>query len=539
MENLSLPCPFLKDVDLSGKAYYQIGGKTRFFAIPESVRQIGDLLCWNRIHKLPLALMGMGSNTLFSSEPLDGIIISLEKMNRMFWISEHELFCEAGVENSAISEELLEKERGGGEWLYRLPGQIGSTVRMNARCFGGEIADVTSGIITASISGALRWYKPDEVFIVYKNTSLMDRSEIVIAVVLSFSANKKHNEIHELMQSFENERLQKHHFDYPSCGSTFKNNYEVGQSSGRIFEALGFKGVREGGAQVSSHHANFIYNTGGATSSDVLRLAAKMRAAAASEIPAKLDLEVQCIGLHPKNQLEACGVPFAPDRVNDEMGWAGMLWLPHYERVKSALYDHHPELLLQGPLTGYSHEYPSFPGGITVSVEQLLSLDDAVHAPQQPFLRWSTIASDPSVFRRQPGAVYGENGFTDELWQYSVSEIFLGHGNTEKEYVEFEMTADGGWVALKFSQKRQRAIGYETPSQEPWKTHTTRFYEQNRFGMTFSYSLLEPFVADRTLAMQCAASIGESRYGLFPWWKNPYGTPDFHQPERFYRVQLV
>ncbi|MBV5327878.1 MAG: UDP-N-acetylmuramate dehydrogenase [Chlorobium sp.] len=538
MENLSLPCPFLNNVHLSEKTYYQIGGKARFFALPESVRHIGDLLCWNRIHQFPLALMGMGSNTLFSSEPFEGIVISFENMNRMFWISEHELFCEAGVENGAISEELLNKERGGGEWLYRLPGQIGSTVRMNARCFGGEIADVTSGIMTASISGALRWHRPDEVFLGYKNTSIMDRSEIVVAVVLSFSAVKKHDEIQDLMESFEKERFDKHHFDYPSCGSTFKNNYEVGQSSGRIFEALGFKGVREGGAQVSPYHANFIYNTGGATSSDVLRLAAKMKTVAATAIPAKLDLEVQCIGLHPKILLEACGVPFVPDRVDDEMGWAGMFWLPHAEEAKSTLHDHHPELLLYGPLTNYSDESLSFPGGLFVSVEQLLSLDDAVCDPEQPFLRWSTIAVDASVFARLPGAAIGDNGFTDELWQYSVSELFLGHGEAEKEYVEFEMTPDGGWVALKFSHRRKRANGFEIPVQEPWERHTTRFHDPNRFGMTFSYSLLEPFIVDRTLAMQCAASIGESRYGLFPWWKSPIGTPDFHQPDRYYRVQL-
>ena len=199
--------------------------------------------------------MGKGSNILFSDTFFPGIVISLDRMHRLFWISDDELFCEAGADNTLIAEELLESRRGGGEWLYRLPGQIGSTVRMNARCFGGEISAVTAGIQTVSLEGRLRWKTPDEVFHGYKHTSLMDNPEIVVAVLLRFPQKRPMEDIKSQMEGYEEERTKKHHFDFPSCGSTFKNNYAAGRSSGSIFEELGFKGREEGGAIVSRHHA--------------------------------------------------------------------------------------------------------------------------------------------------------------------------------------------------------------------------------------------------------------------------------------------
>ena len=89
--------------------------------------------------------MGKGSNILFSDTFFPGVVISLDCMQRICWISDDELFCEAGADNTLIAEELLQCCRAGGEWLFRLPGTIGSTVRMKCglgkcgRCNVGSI----------------------------------------------------------------------------------------------------------------------------------------------------------------------------------------------------------------------------------------------------------------------------------------------------------------------------------------------------------------------------------------------------------------
>jgi len=208
MPELFLPCTYEFDVSLASRSYYGIGGRARFLAHPGSPAELADLLLWNKEYQLPLAIMGKGSNILFSDSLFPGIVISLDRMQRMFWISDDELWCEAGADNTLIAEELLKSGRGGGAWLYRLPGQIGSTVRMNARCFGGEISAVTRGIQTMTIEGRLQWQTPDEVFHGYKQTSLMDNPEIVVAVLLHFPETGAQEEIKYTMDGYLEERTK-------------------------------------------------------------------------------------------------------------------------------------------------------------------------------------------------------------------------------------------------------------------------------------------------------------------------------------------
>jgi len=540
MPELFLPCTYECDVSLASRSYYGIGGTARFLAHPGTPAELADLLIWNREYQLPLAIMGKGSNILFSDSLFPGIVISLDRMERMFWISDDELFCEAGADNTLIAEELLRCDRGGGEWLYRLPGQIGSTVRMNARCFGGEISAITSGIQTMTIEGHLLWKTPDEVFHGYKQTSLMENPEIVIAVLLRFPETRTKKDIKLQMEGFEEERNKKHHFDFPSCGSTFKNNYAAGRSSGTIFEELGFKGRREGGAMVSEHHANFIFNKGGATASDVLRLAAEMKTAAQKEADIQLDLEVQCIGMFDEKLLVSCGVNSVADDQDSSKGWAGLLWSPKELSKKSEIPEHlFPQVLIRGSFVGYKGTDREIPPGGFAAVEQLLSMRDAITAPDAPFLRWTTRNSNSALFSLKPASVTPPGTFTDELWQYGVSELFIAHPDFSGGYLEFEMTLEGNWVALRFDAPRKRTLGYAILSEEPWKEYITMVKSEGGFGMELPYRLLEPFIQGESIAMQCCVSTGRGEYGLFPWWEASSGPADFHQPDHFYPITLL
>ena len=535
MSDITLPCYFESAVSLAARTYYEIGGTTRFLAVPASLSEFSNLLIWNRTYRLPLALLGSGSNILFSDNEFPGIVISLAGMQRLFWLSDDELFCEAGVDNTLIAEELFSAGKGGGEWLYRLPGQIGATVRMNARCFGGEVSEITAGILTLAVDGRLRWKKPDEVFHGYKRTSLMDNPEIVVAVVLRFSESRPAEKIRSEMLGYEEERSKKHHFDFPSCGSTFKNNYAAGRSSGMIFEELGFKGQSEGGAMVSEYHANFIYNTGGATAENVLRLAARMRTAAFEQAGTELDLEVQCVGLFDAELLASCGVGFEADHRDSSQGWVGLLWSPTQKEhtFQKPLF---PRILMQGPLTGYFGFDREFPAGVVVEVEQLCSVEDAAAAPETPFLRWTTRSNDPLLFSLKAPA---PAGFIDGLWQYGVSELFIA-GTPGGGYLEFEMTPEGHWVALRFDAPRKRAKGYEMLSAESWSRNVRFVHDEGSFGMEFCWHLLKPFISEvEVIALQCAASSGRGEFGLFPWWQMPSSPADFHQPDQFFRISLL
>lgn len=536
MSEIDLPCLFESNILLSGKAYYGTGGRAMAVAYPDCLSALADLLLWNREKNYPLALMGGGTNILFSDEPFPGIVISFERMRRMFWISKTDLFCEAGVENTRIAEELLLRGKSGGEWLFRLPGQIGSTVRMNARCFGGEISSITAGIATLHADGRLLWHLPEEVFIGYKQTSLMDSPEIVAGVVLHFPLTRPFHEIENEMRQYEREREEKHHFDYPSCGSVFKNNYAAGRSSGKIFDELGFRGAKEGGAEVSMHHANFIFNRSGATAGDILRLAGRMRRSAGEKAGVLLDLEVQCIGRFERGLLDVCGVPYVDDQHDPSMGFAGLWGKQEKECRDSSAF---PFTLLEGPLSGYFGKEREYPPGVIVRVDQLVSLEEAKHSPHAPLLRWKTFKGDGTAFSVLPPDSASDGGFTDGLWQFSVSELFLGCGNRQNGYLEFEMTPGSDWVALRFSGPREREEGFKKLSLVPWENDVLRFVEDGSFGMEFSYALLEPFIAENVIALQCCGSTGRGEYGLFPWWPDKKEPADFHQPDSFFRIRLA
>ncbi|TCD47437.1 UDP-N-acetylmuramate dehydrogenase [Chlorobium sp. N1] len=538
------PCRFERDVALSTKAYYGIGGEARFMAYPSSPAECAALLCWNRSEGLPLAVVGSGSNTIFSDHPFPGTVLSLEGMAAIRRTGPLELFVEAGVENTALAEELLRLGIGGGEWLYRLPGRIGGAVRMNARCFGGEISAVCTEVQVLSGEGAFRSMKPEEVFLGYKETSLMHAPSIVLGVRLRFPGFCPKAEIEGRMREHLEERLRKHHFDHPSCGSVFKNNYSAGRPSGSIFEELGCKGMREGGARVSHHHANFIFNESGATALDVLSLAGRMRRLARERANVGLELELECIGLFAKAQLEACGVGAVADLHDPERCWAGLLEYPSSTGSPMQSAAAFPRILLEGPLTGYGTAGRMFPSGVEVRLEQLAAVSEAAGNPADLFLRWHTSSPLPPAFRAAPPLGEGEEPFTDTLWRYGVSELFIGGGRGEGAYLEFEMAPGGRWVAIRFDAPRRRSAGHETPSPGHWREGLAVRFDEGGFSMSFSYALLEPFItvlADggHLLPVQCAASTGSGTLGLFPWWRECEEPSDFHRPGRFFPAVLL
>ncbi|NQU46967.1 MAG: UDP-N-acetylmuramate dehydrogenase [Chlorobium sp.] len=530
MVPITARCHCFRDFPISEKAYYGIGGGVRFFCMPSSAAELADIVSWTRTKGMPLAMLGLGSNMLFSDAAFPGVVLSTERMQQFRQVSELEFFFEAGVMNTAVAETIQRHGIAGADWLYRLPGRIGGTVRMNSRCFGGEISSIASAVQVLTLDGSLVMRCPEEVFLGYKHTSLMHTGEIVTGVMLRFPGKADPDAIREEMLAHEAERLRKRHFDFPSCGSTFKNNHECGKPSGMIFEELGFSGAREGGAVVGEHHANFIFNTGNATADDVLRLAGKMRAAALRDTGVKLELEVECTGLFPRELLDACGSPYRVDRDDPSKGWSGLLLYPNGVSGADEGVAAFPRLLLEGALASSA----------TVAVRQLRPLCEARMNPEQPFLSWSTeVKPGESVFVPAPKAAPGD--FLDKLWEFGVSELFIGNGKDDGPYLEFEMTPAGQWVALAFDAPRHRTAGYEVLSAERWVDGVWLESLDGSFGMSFSLGLLEKFfggIRDGILSLQCASSVEGGLRDLFPSWHDAPVPADFHRPERFFRITL-
>lgn len=295
----------MKQRQLADLAYYRTGGDCNELHMPSSLDELAAIVKSLRQRAKPFFVLGGGTNSLVCDELWPGAVIALSNMAELKVLtSRGRIYCEAGVENSQFAHFAADKGLNGAGWMYRLPGQMGGTVRMNARCYGGEISSIVVKVVCVDPEGRIVIHEnPAEIFFGYKDTSFMKTQEIVAAVELQLVPGDV-AETRKLMKFCEDDRTLKGQFLYPSCGCVFKNDYSVGVPSGMLLEASGVKSMRMGGAEVSPKHANFVFNKG-ATSREIIELTLMMREAVYQKFGVWLQYEMEILGQLPSDLAQA------------------------------------------------------------------------------------------------------------------------------------------------------------------------------------------------------------------------------------------
>ena len=251
-------------------------------------------------------VVGGGTNSLlWDKDPWEGLGVDLTAMTTISRLDDRRLEVDAGVENSALVRYCLDQNLGDLSWMYRLPGTVGGTVRMNARCYGGEISnhvkEVTSFEPTPNGPPILR-QRTANMFQGYKDTVFMSSPEIIARVTLELDPLDSPESSWKNMQQCEADRVSKKQFEHPSCGCVFKNHYDprIGAPSGLLLELAGAQALTQGHASVSPYHANFIWNKEHkASAEEILRLAMKMRTSVWDHFGLWLDWEMEVLGNLP------------------------------------------------------------------------------------------------------------------------------------------------------------------------------------------------------------------------------------------------
>lgn len=283
-----------KNKSLRDFSYFGTGGIAKEVWAPSCTEELAAYL-----HSFgkssSIQLLGLGSNSLIGDDPFDGVFIVFNRLTHQS-LSQNTLLVGAGVENTSISEFAYNHALQGVEWMFRLPGQIGATTRMNARCYGGEISQIVSKVVTLDLGGQRHEYSNKNIFNGYKDTIFMRVPEIIVEVHLELIPSADKQLLRKKMDFCISDRLAKGHFIAPSCGCVFKNNYTIGVPSGMLLDAAGAKGLSRGGAKVSSYHANFIFNQNNASARDILELSFSMRDKVYTEFGVWLDYEMELLG---------------------------------------------------------------------------------------------------------------------------------------------------------------------------------------------------------------------------------------------------
>ena len=290
---LSLGCKATENEPMKKHISFKLGGPAKAFVEPDSIENLLKILKKCRELSLHYALIGKGSNLLVKDEGFDGVVIHLgDDFGRIELIGEDEIFCEAGANLMKVCNFALEHSLTGLEFAYGIPGSAGGAAFMNAGAYGGEMKDVLYKC--AHIDNELKEgeLSGDELNLSYRSSAYSENGFVITALFMKLKKGDK-SEIKAKMDELYGRRKDKQPLEYPSAGSTFKR--PEGYFAGKLIEDSGLKGASVGGAEVSTKHAGFVINKGGATCSDVLELCEMINNKIKAEYGVSLEREVKIL----------------------------------------------------------------------------------------------------------------------------------------------------------------------------------------------------------------------------------------------------
>lgn len=271
----------------------KLGGPADAFAQPGSAAEVARLVRWCAAAGVPITVVGGGSNLLVRDGGVRGVVLGTGRLRGLERIAPATIRVEAGVSTGKVLSLAVKHDLGGIEFLGGVPGSVGGGMIMNAGTYLGEFKDVTTWVETVRLAdgGVVRRDRAACGFR-YRHSDL-PASEVVVAAELELRPRPR-AEIQAEVAALRKRRAEREPKKVASNGSTFKN--PPGEFAGRLIEAAGCKGWREGDAVCSPVHANWLVNTGRATAAELSRLIDRVRAEVLRVHGIGLELEVKIIG---------------------------------------------------------------------------------------------------------------------------------------------------------------------------------------------------------------------------------------------------
>jgi UDP-N-acetylmuramate dehydrogenase len=285
-----------RDYPLARLTTVRTGGPADFFARPESADDLVALLAWVRKNGVEVGVVGSGSNLLVADDGFRGLAMKLGGALTEIERDDDHLVCGGGARLPSAAAKAAGWGLSGLEFGINIPGTAGGAVRMNANAYGGQLGEALEWVEVSTADGTER-RDPAAFDFVYRNSNLKP-GEIVSRASFALTPGDP-EEIKATLASMRGRRREAQPSGIKTFGSTFKNPDDEraeGRSAGQLLEAAGCRGLQQGGARFSEKHANFVENTGAATTADVLALMAEGRRRVKEKFGVELEPEVQVLG---------------------------------------------------------------------------------------------------------------------------------------------------------------------------------------------------------------------------------------------------
>jgi len=266
----------------------KIGNEATYLLAPQSVSDLSSIIREANAQNLKTLPVGGGSNILFGNVG-NRVIILDTYLPEIFQVSNKIITVSSNMKISSFIEKAMQYRLGGLEFISGIPAHIGGAIHMNAGAFDKSIFEYLYWIEYINIEGELERIDREDLRFGYRTSSIEG-----FIVKAAFKMDKKSKKkIIADKEDIISKRFERHPYDYPSLGSTFKN--PEGKFAGQLIEECGLKGLQIGEAQISKKHANFIINKGNATFNDVTELIKIIQETVNEQKGIELELEIRVI----------------------------------------------------------------------------------------------------------------------------------------------------------------------------------------------------------------------------------------------------
>ncbi len=291
----------LFDEPMNKHTSFRIGGPAEAMFCPSDEGELSKIIHIARGEKIPLFVLGKGTNLLVGDKGLHGIVVSLssnlsgdcfrkivqlKELNGMVY-----LYAGAGVSLTRVLRYTIQNGLSGLEFTAGIPGSLGGAVIMNAGSYGREIKDVLDSVRIIDMEGCPADIPAKNILFRYRGAGI--HGVAVAGAVLRLRKGDK-EKIERAVQENLLKKKKSQPLNKPSAGSIFKNPDDI--RAWELIDKAGMRGASAGGACVSPVHANFIVNNGKATAGDVISLIKQIGRKVEKDMGTTLELEVKIVG---------------------------------------------------------------------------------------------------------------------------------------------------------------------------------------------------------------------------------------------------
>lgn len=271
---------------------FRVGGPADLLVIPRSAAELQAVMVLLFSEGMQPVVLGLGSNVLIGDHGIRGVVVKIGKGLDHVQIDGTRVTAEAGAALPALALRTAQQGLAGLEFAAGIPGSVGGAVVMNAGAHGHAMDELVETVDVFAPDGSRRLTRAALGF--GYRTSVLQTLPCVVTVVTLVLRSEDPATIRARMDTWLAQRGATQPIGPPSSGCVFRN--PPGDHAGRLIDLAGGKGAAVGGARVSTLHANYIINEGGASAADVLKLAEQIRQRVQERSGVTLDMEVKLLG---------------------------------------------------------------------------------------------------------------------------------------------------------------------------------------------------------------------------------------------------